>query len=151
MSYVVSRLVNSNIYAIYKKLPSGVNAIVKSIKINGKADVINKKTLITEKGAITCVSEEDLELLLNNPVFLKQKANGVVDVVKSENDAKKVIKDETLLKDFSAPLTAEDMGDVKVVVENQTQEEDVDEKIAEMVKSQQRNRDTRRNKNKDKE
>lgn len=54
---------------------------VKEILINGAANVVDHFTLRTPTGAVTEVSDEDLELLKKNPAFQRHVARGFMKVV----------------------------------------------------------------------
>lgn len=88
----------------------------KGVLIKGGANV-GGKGLITPKGVVTHVSDEELEFLETVPAFQRHKAAGHITVVKSAKpDAEKVAKDMTP-KDKSAPKTPDDYpGDKQPVV-----------------------------------
>lgn len=117
MNYIISRSSNNIKYVIYKKNPNNTFSIFKEIEIKGRADVIDKKTLITEKGAITNISDKDLELLKSNISFKRHLEKGFIAIVSNEKDAKKIKDNGELEKSNSAQLTKEDInndGDVEV-------------------------------------
>lgn len=76
MSYVISRLSSDVFYNVYKDVVGGKKEVIKKILIKGGAGVANRKTLEISGGIPTEVTEEELELLENNPVFKLHKANG---------------------------------------------------------------------------
>ena len=100
--YVFSTLSNDNAYPLYKD-----GAKVKTVLINGKANIANKN-LITFKGIMTNVSNEDYALLKEDENFKKQVAGGFFTVEAKETEADKVAKNMTE-KDKSAPLTKKDI------------------------------------------
>jgi len=102
--YVFSTLSNDNAYPLYK---DGVK--VKTVLVNGKANIANKN-LITFKGVMTNVSNEDYALLKEDENFKKQVDAGFFSVETKEAEAEKVAKDMTK-KDKSAPLTKKDIDD----------------------------------------
>ena len=54
---------------------------VKDIRIIGKANVVDPRTLTTPTGAVTEVSDEDLELLKKDPSFQRHVAKGFIRVM----------------------------------------------------------------------
>lgn len=102
MAFVFSTLSNDNAYPIYK---DGVK--VKTILINGKANIANKN-LITPSGIMTTVSNEDLELLKGDENFMKQVKGGFMSFETKKADVEEVAKDMTE-KDKSAPMTKKDI------------------------------------------
>ena len=57
---------------------------IKDIRINGCANVVNPATLVTPTGAVTEVSDEDLELLKKNPSFQRHVSKGFMRVMTDE-------------------------------------------------------------------
>ena len=104
--YVASRMATGVDYAFYKKGPSGLNEVYKTITINGGADVINKKTLETPHGIVTSLSDEDFDLLKSNAVFQEHLKNGCLNFYNNYKAADNAEK--TLTKDNSKQLTPED-------------------------------------------
>ena len=79
----------------------------KGVVIKGGANM-GGKGLITPKGVVTHVTEEELEFLETVPAFQRHKAKGHITVVKSAKpDVEKVTAGMTK-KDKSAPLTDSD-------------------------------------------
>lgn len=108
--YILSTLSSGVDYCTYKEAPNGSKVIDKRISINGGANVVNYKTLLTPRGIVTSISEEDYALLENNPVFKIHLANGFVKVLKKNpNDVEKAVID-LAPKDKAAPLTPESLG-----------------------------------------
>jgi len=109
---IISTLSCDNEYIVYDKLGN----IEKRIYINGKANVTDKKTLITKSGVVTSVSEEDHKLLEENYHFRQHKENGFIEV----SNAKKVDGDSVsknmAKKDKSAQLKEEDMKGMQAKV-----------------------------------
>lgn len=54
---------------------------VKEIRINGKANVVDPRTLVTPTGVVTEVSDEDLELLKKSAAFQRHVARGFLRVM----------------------------------------------------------------------
>lgn len=102
MAFVFSTLSNDNAYPIYKD-----GKKIKTILINGKANIANKN-IITFAGVSTTVSNEDLELLKGDENFMKQVKGGFMSFESKKADAEEVAKDMTE-KDKSAPMTKKDI------------------------------------------
>lgn len=85
MPYITSTMSNSVNYAVYGKSAGGLPIVVKEITVNGGSNVINK-VLVTPQGVVTQVSDSDLELLENHPVFKMHKENGYLKVHKTEKE-----------------------------------------------------------------
>lgn len=111
MPYVYSTLSNDQDYAVYVKAPNGVHVKEGNVYVHGKANV-QGKNLVTPKGVATSVTDEQLELLMANPVFKIHMDKGHISVSSKEVDANKVAADLTK-KDKSAQATAADFGAVK--------------------------------------
>lgn len=77
-----------------------------SVLISGGANVINKKTFVTPKGAVTEVSDEELAFLMQDPTFQLHMENGFISVEKRNADVDKVVK-SMVGRDGSAQLTPE--------------------------------------------
>ena len=116
MPHIVSTLSADVDYTTYykKSEPGGVNVVEKKIRVKGGANVANRKLLnisdvLTPKGVVTHVSEEDLGHLEKDEVFQTHKKNGFIQVVKSNSapNGDKVAKDLEE-KDASAPFSPED-------------------------------------------
>ena len=104
--YIASKMAANVNYAIYTKGQNGINVVKQVITINGGADVMDKKTLITPEGVVTVLSDEDFSKLQNNPIFVRHMERGVLKVCSNERNAQNVSKE--LTKDTSAQLTPKD-------------------------------------------
>lgn len=104
MPYITSTMSASVSYAIYGKTAGGLSVIKKEIVIEGGANVMNKKLLATPNGVVTKVTDEDLALLEEHPLFKIHKENGFVRVSKSnpQEDVMKVDTGDMQDKDASA-------------------------------------------------
>lgn len=104
MPYITSTMSASVSYAIYGKTAGGLSVIKKEIVIEGGANVMNKKLLATPNGVVTKVTDEDLALLEEHPLFKIHKENGFVRVSKSnpQEDPMKVDTGDMQDKDASA-------------------------------------------------
>ena len=104
--YIASKMAANVNYAIYTKGQNGINVVKQVITINGGADVMDKKTLITPEGVVTVLSDEDFSKLQSNPIFVSHMERGVLKVCSNERNAENVSKE--LTKDTSAQLTPKD-------------------------------------------
>lgn len=104
MPYITSTMSASVSYATYKQTAGGLPVVDREIVIDGGANVMNKKLLVTPNGVVTKVSDEELELLEQHPLFKMHKANGYVRVSKSnpQEDIEKVDTGNMEKKDASA-------------------------------------------------
>ena len=111
MPHVYSTMSNDNIYPTWIKGTGARPAVGEDrVLIAGKANVINDRTLVTPRGAVTTVTVEQLELLMKNKHFVAHMERGFITVdAKSRNaeDAAEVAKDMTA-KDASAQLVESD-------------------------------------------
>ena len=105
MPYIASTMSADVNYCVYGKTPTGSHEVRRSILILGKANVADKH-FITKDGAVTKVSNEELALLKEHPVFKMHEAGGFVKVCASESRAENV--KELAKKDASAPKTPGD-------------------------------------------
>lgn len=112
MIYVYSTLTCANKYNLYDTPVGGIATLKKSITIEGGHGVATKQ-LVTPQGAVTAITEEDLELLEKNPVFQTHKTNGFIRYTRIETKPEKVAKDMEE-KDASAPKTPEDFAEDNV-------------------------------------
>lgn len=109
MPYIVSSLSADNRYAFYEKTSGNVLRVKKEILIKGGANVTDKKTLLTPHGAVTEVSEQDLELLKTNIGFKNHLEKGFLKIVETDNKYKAEETAEKMgTKDKSAQRTPAD-------------------------------------------
>ena len=119
--YVISTLSSGVDYCFYKTAANGSQIIDRTISLNGGANVVNYRTLLTPKGIVSSITDEEYELLKEHPVFKIHLQNGFVKVVKkSPADVDKAVVD-LAPEDKSSPLTPkkldvteETVGDTKV-------------------------------------
>lgn len=104
MPYITSTMSASVSYAIYGKTAGGLPVITKEIVIEGGANVMSKKLLATPNGVVTKVTDEELALLQEHPLFKLHEKNGFVRVSKSnpQEDVVKVNTEDMEQKDASA-------------------------------------------------
>lgn len=104
---------------IYSTISADVDYAVdddKVIRIAGKANVANRN-IITPRGMVTQVTDEQVAALKKNHVFKIHLDNGFLTIEKSKAEPEKVAANMTG-RDKSAPDTTEDMllkGDVEDV------------------------------------
>lgn len=104
--YITSKMSTSVNYAVYAKGPNGINEVKQIITINGGADVIDVKTLVTPEGVVTAVSDSDFVKLQDNPIFNRHLERGVIKVSTNERIAQKT--PQSMTKDNSAQMTPRD-------------------------------------------
>lgn len=105
--YIYSTLSNSQMYTKYSPAPEGgVSRVEKTVLINGGANVANKN-IITPRGVVTEISEEEYNLIKENTLFKTHVANGYISVEAKKAEVEKVVTNmESRSQD--APLTPED-------------------------------------------
>lgn len=106
MPYIYSTLAADTGYAVYAKTNSDLPILEKTIFIKGGAGVANKN-IITPRGVMTEVSQEELALLQDHPVFKMHQENGYVSIDAKAHAVEKVVADMKG-RDVSAPLVPED-------------------------------------------
>lgn len=108
MAFVFSTLTADQLYTTYLKPVSDIAPPVvdKQVFINGGANLTNK-VLVTPRGAVTEISEEQKKTLLSCPAFLEHKKNGFVTIEDKKADVDDVSAN-LVARDNSAPLTAFD-------------------------------------------
>lgn len=118
MKYILSTLTAPQLVALTAKNANGSLIITKEIYINGGANVINKKTLITPRGVITQLSDEDFKLLVETKWYKRMHERGYIcpceTLTDDENPQKKGLK----AKDKSAQMDEKDYeekSDAKIV------------------------------------
>lgn len=115
MPYIFSTLACDNEYRSYTKGGNDMPSVEKSVLVKGGAGIANKN-LITPRGVMTSVSDEDLKHLEANESFQMHKENGYITVESKKADADEVAVKSMKKKDKSAPVTPEDYGDKAPVV-----------------------------------
>lgn len=106
MTYILSRLSSGVDYAFYACGQNGINNVVETIHLDGGADVINKRNLVTPEGVVTEISSDKLEKLKTHPVFQTHLENGFIKICDSSKSADKSANE--LEKDNSRQLTPQD-------------------------------------------
>lgn len=104
MPYITSTMSASVSYAIYGKTAGGLPIVQKEIVIEGGANVMSKKLMVTPNGVVTKVTDEELALLEAHPLFKTHQKNGFIRVSKSnpQEDIAKVDTKDMQNKDASA-------------------------------------------------
>ena len=105
MTYILSKLANSQIYTQYAKGTNNLNHAVAQVEIKGGADVTDKN-LITPEGVITKVTAEQLDILKANKDFQKHLERGHIKYFGITPDIEK--EAPKMEKDNSKPLTPSD-------------------------------------------
>lgn len=110
--HVFSTLATDQRYVNYTTNPEGIPLPTSDIFIKGGAGVANDR-LITPYGIATEIPEEHVAELEKNPVFLKHKASGYIQIRARSADADKVATDMNA-RDPSKPLTPADYLDKQI-------------------------------------
>lgn len=105
--YVFSTLATDVKYTEYQDTVPGqkISVIKHSVLINGRAGVADKQ-LVTPRGSVTKVSDEDFAMLKNNSLFKLHESNGYITFERKNVDIDKVVVN-MVPRDVSAPITPE--------------------------------------------
>lgn len=107
MPYIYSTLSCPQRYTKYTDaVAGGVPREERAVLVQGGANVANKN-LITPRGVVTEVTDEELVLLRQNPLFVTHETNGYVAVEERKADVEKVVTNMEA-RSPDAPLTPED-------------------------------------------
>ncbi|MDR0736617.1 MAG: hypothetical protein LBF51_07285 [Zoogloeaceae bacterium] len=104
--YVYSTLSAAQEYAGWAKGANDLPRIRKMVRINGGANLADKH-LITSKGAVTEISEEDEAFLRENEIFRLHEKNGFVRVDRKKETVDKAVA-QLEARDISAPDRPDD-------------------------------------------
>lgn len=106
--FIYSTLTQSNEYSVWVKGGADLKQRAQKVIIKGGANIANKH-LVTPRGVVTEVTEDELALLEGNKVFQRHKQRGfiVVDRATKAADVEKVVPD-MVGRDMSAPLVPQD-------------------------------------------
>jgi len=107
--YVYSTLTSSNIFRFWKESVNGLPQEDGSILIKGGAGVADKN-LVTPKGVMTELDEEEYKRLETHDQFQRMVEGGFIAVEKAEKKVEEVIEKKNLKKDKSAPKTPSDFA-----------------------------------------
>ena len=113
--YVYSTMSSDNDIVLYGKNGDGKNIKTGKVTIFGKANVVNKRTLITPKGALTILDDKEYELIKDHKQFKKWIDRGFIKVEAKQAEADVVAKDMTK-KDKAAQKQKEDYKDLKAEI-----------------------------------
>lgn len=113
--YIYSTLSSDNDIVIYGK--NGDDKPIKTAKVTifGKANIANKKTLITPKGVLTVLEDKEYDLIKDDFSFKKWIEKGYITVETKASDADNVAKNMTS-KDKSAQKQSEDYQGLKAEI-----------------------------------
>lgn len=116
--YIYSTMSSDNKINIFVDgAEKGKKVIANSVVINGKANISDKRTLITPKGMLTTLDEEVYNKIKEDTHFKKWVNAGYITVeVKKADEVSDVSKNMTK-KDKSAPKTKTDFNNSVQVVE----------------------------------
>lgn len=113
--YIYSTLSADNDIVMHSKNADG-NLIKKGkVTLFGKANIANKKTLITPKGVMTPLDDKEYDLIKDNHSFKKWIEKGFITVESKTEDVEKVSKNMTS-KDKSAQKIDSDYKHFKAEV-----------------------------------
>lgn len=96
-------------YTLYEENPSGLNVVKAQVDIAGGANVPNKN-LVTPLGVVTEITDDQLDILKQIPLFHEHVKNGFLVIQKRKDDVEAVVPD-MVSRDDSAPLTPNDFVD----------------------------------------
>lgn len=117
MFYIYSTLTNGTDYAVYSDSKNqDIPVVRKMISIKGGANLANK-VLMTPKGAVTEVSDEEMEMLLKDYHFQNHVKHGHITYEKKEISVDKAVVNMNP-KDESAPKTPDDYKNHEVQEDN---------------------------------
>lgn len=105
--YIYSTLSQPQAYTLYKKTGNDIPAPAGSVVIAGGAGVADKH-LVTPYGAVTKITDEQLEMLQHSRHFKEHESRGFVKVSRSNIDPTKAAESMEA-RDKSAQKTPEDM------------------------------------------
>lgn len=112
MHHIYSTLTASQVYTQTK--PGGGDIPVETgrVYIAGGSNVPDKY-MVTPRGVVTSVTDEELAILQENEVFQAHVKNGFISIQTTEKNVEKVTADMEG-RDKSAPLIEEDFADKPV-------------------------------------
>lgn len=109
MHYVYCTLSSDQVYTATSKGGGDMPVEIGRVAIAGKANIPDKR-LITPRGAVTRVTDEELAVLRGNEVFRLHEENGFVMVSDQGTDPEKAAA-EMSNRDQSAPLEEGDYAE----------------------------------------
>lgn len=108
-AFIYSTLTANNIFRVFGESVNGLPNVKKTILIKGGAGVANSH-IITPRGVVTEVEDEDLKLLEEHAQFKRMVERGFLLVERKQADVEVVVKNMKK-KDKSAPKVPEDYKD----------------------------------------
>lgn len=105
--YLLSTLTSSQRYVVWKEGGADLPSEEHSIFVAGGANVPNKR-LITPRGVVTKLTDDEYAILKENPAFVTHVANGFITVSKSKPADVDEAATGQAAKDGGAPLTEGD-------------------------------------------
>ena len=105
--YVFSTLSSDMRYQNHQPGGADLPVVVADVFVAGGAGIANDR-LITPRGVMTKVTEQEAEALRQNPIFKMHEKNGFVQISTAEGDADKAAADMTG-RDQSAPVVPQDL------------------------------------------
>ena len=113
MPYVYSTITAPTKYCEYHPTPEGAASarIKRTVLINGGANLapsnrgLSSVVLMTPRGAVTRVTDDELGFLENNAAFKRHRDRGFLAVEAKEKDINTVVSAGMNPQDESAPLT----------------------------------------------
>lgn len=105
--FVYSTLTSHQKYVKWKILPNGMQVHDGFVLIHGGANVATGSApkVLTPRGIVTEVSDEEMALLQNDMTFKRHEANGFIHVQTVQDRPEKVAEKHMEARDDSAPLT----------------------------------------------
>lgn len=114
--FVFSTLTDSVNYPVYCKVTKDHSRILKDIFIKGGANLAAAKgEIITPRGFVTEVTDEELAALEENEVFQLHKTNGFITVEKKRHAVEKVVENMEPRDQVSPAIPADFKKDKKSV------------------------------------
>ncbi len=108
--YVYSTLSSSVVYTKWIKGHADLPILQQKVLINGGAGVVDKKHLMTPRGIVTKITEEQMAILEQDEVFKAHVKNGFIKVEAKEYEPEVVVAD-MIGRDLSAPIVPEDYNE----------------------------------------
>jgi hypothetical protein len=111
--YIYSTLTGAVKYNTYAQDDgAALPRVIRSVLIKGGANLADKN-LVTPKGVMTEITEEQLADLREISVFQLHEKNGFIKIETSNRDIEKTVSDMQA-RDESAPLTPDDFEDSEI-------------------------------------
>lgn len=108
--YVYSSLSNDQAYTVYERAANGAALAEHTIHIKGKANVADRHTLVTPRGAVTAVTAEQAAVLGKCDMFKRHVDRGFITVSDRRADATDVATADLAGRDKSAQAVPSDFA-----------------------------------------